>query len=245
MVGFRADLCSEIKFAKSHFDFIEITIPPEVLKEIDNVFYDIKDVLGDSETLGHIHWKITDFGDIAKNIEALKRLGAKKVTIHPFQDLSIEENVRILNQINSFSKNNKIELLIENVSNPLYGSVKIMAELFERVPGACLTLDVGHANRNSELDGFINNFAPKIKHVHLHYNIGDSDHLFYDKKEELDKILSKISSFGYDGTVLLETFSVMENGKSVSQGFSGIKKLQTEQLEKIRTYDKNREIQAF
>ncbi len=234
MSGFRADLCSEIEFAKKHFDFTEVTIQPELLRTINNNFYNIKDALNGFEVLGHIHWEITEFNDIIKNIKILKNLGTKKITIHPRQDLNIGENANILKEINIFCQKNKMELLIENLSISPYSFVDSMSKLLEEIPSAGLTLDIGHANGNSELDGFIRNLALKIQHIHLHYNVGNSDHLFYDSKEELNEILSKINSFGYSGTILLETFSIMKDNENVSQEFLEIKKLHVEQLEKIK-----------
>ena len=69
MAGFRADLLSEIEFAKKHFNFIEINIQAELLKTIDNIFYDFKNALSEIEVLGHIHWEITEPNDIKRNID--------------------------------------------------------------------------------------------------------------------------------------------------------------------------------
>lgn len=234
MSGFRADLCSEIEFAKQYFDFTEITIQPELLKTIYNNFYDIEKALNGFEVFGHIHWEVTEFDNIIKNIEIFKNLGVKKITVHPFQDLSIEENVKILNKINAFLRENKLDLLIENVSSLPYSSADSISKLLEKISNIGLTLDIGHANINSELDEFIKNLASKIRHIHLHYNIENFDHLFYNEKEELNQIFSKINSFGYNETILLETFSIIEDNKSVLQEFPEIKELHIEQLKKIK-----------
>lgn len=231
MLGFRTDLISEIEFAKKYFDFTEITIQPELLKNIDDVFYEFKKATDGVEVLGHIHWKIINFENIAKNIEILKGLGAKKITIHPFQNLNVEENAEIFNKINILLQKSEIDLLIENISSPPYSSSDTILELLQKVPNVNITLDVGHANRIFELDKFIDKFKTKIGHIHLHDNIGNSDHLFYDDENRLNKILSKIKAFGYNGTVLLETFSIMRDGKNISQEFPEIKKLHIKQLE--------------
>jgi len=233
MSGFRANLISEIEFAKKYFDFTEITIQPELLKTIDNIFFYLQKATYGFEILGHIHWEITNFNDITKNIEVLRNLSAKKITIHPLHDLSIEENARILGKINIFSQKREIKLLIENVSSPPYNSADTISKLLEKIPDAKLTLDIGHANRNFELDKFIEKYKTKIEHIHLHYNIGNYDHLFFADTEKLEKMISKIESFGYDGTVLLETFSVIRDDKNISQEFPEIKKLHIEQLKKI------------
>jgi sugar phosphate isomerase/epimerase len=233
MSGFRADLISEIEFSKKYFDFTEITIQPELLKTIDDIFFELKKAIHGFEVLGHIHWDITNFDAIAKNIEVLHNLGAKKITIHPFHNLSIEENARILGQINIFSQKREMELMIENVSSAPYNSADIISKLLEKVPNAKLTLDIGHANIIFELDKFLETFKTKTGHIHLHDNIGNSDHLFFENQGKLEKMLSKIGLFGYDGTVLLETFSVIKDDQNISQEFPDIKKIHIEQLKMI------------
>lgn len=234
MSGFRGDLLTEIKFAKQYFDFTEITIQPEVLKNIDDIFYDLKNATANFEILGHIHWNIINHDEIVKNIEVLKDLGAKKITIHPFQDLNIEENAKILNEINIVLQKNNMQLLIENVSSAPYNSADNILKLLEKIPNTNITLDIGHANIISELDKFIDIFKDKIRHIHLHDNIGDSDHIFYDNQAKVDGIFSKLNSIEYDDTILLETFSIMKDGKNISQEFPAMKELHIGQLEKIK-----------
>jgi sugar phosphate isomerase/epimerase len=234
MAGFRADLLTEINFAKKHFDFIEITLLPEILKTIDGLFSDLKNATADIEILGHIHWEIIETAEIIKNIEILKGLGAKKITIHPFQDLSIKENVKIFNEINNFTKENQLQLLIENVSKAPYNSADNLLKIIENIPGAKITLDIGHANRINEVDKFLKQFQNQIGHVHLHDNLGDLDHIFYDDHAKLKAILAKISSFGYDNTVLMETFSIMKDNQNTSQEFPELQGLHIKQLELIK-----------
>jgi len=238
MSGFRGDLLNEIKYAKQFFDFTEITIQPDVLKTIDDIFYDLKNATVNFEVLGHIHWDIIKHAEIVKNIEVLKDLGVKKITIHPFQDLGIEENAKILNEINIVLQNNNMRLLIENISSTPYNSADNISKLLEKISNAKITLDVGHANRISELNKFIDIFKDKIGHIHLHDNFGDSDHLFYQDQSKIDEIFSKINSVGYEGTVLLETFSIMKDGNNSSQEFEEIKELHIEQLKKIKNTPK-------
>ncbi len=42
MSGFRADLLSEIKFVKEYFDFVEITLKPELLEYSLQYFQNLK-----------------------------------------------------------------------------------------------------------------------------------------------------------------------------------------------------------
>ena len=238
MSGFRGDLLTEIEFAKQYFDFTEITIQPALLETIHDIFYDLKSTTVNFEVLGHIHWDVVKFDEIVKNIEVLRDLGAKKITINPFQNLSIEENAKILNEINIVLRKNNMQLLIENVSSTPYNSAVNISKLLEKIPNVGITLDVGHANRIFELDKFIDIFKDKIGHIHLHDNLGDSDHLFYQDQSRVDGIFSKLNLATYDGTILLETFSIMKDNKNTSQKFEAIKKLHIEQLKKIKNTPK-------
>jgi len=234
MSGFRDNLLTEIKFAKQYFDFTEITIQPTLLKTIDAIFYDLKNATANFEVLGHIHWDIIKFDEIIKNVELLRDLGAKKITIHPFQDLDIEENAKIFNKINTVLQKNNMRLLIENISSAPYNSADNISKLLEKIPNADITLDVGHANKIFELDKFIDIFKHKIGHIHLHDNVGNLDHMFYDNQDKIDEIFSKLNSIGYNDTILLETFSIFKDGKNISQEFEEIKKLHIEQFKKIK-----------
>lgn len=234
MSGFRADLFQEIEFAKKHFDFTEITIQPELLKAFDKIQPNLQAMIRNFKVLGHVHWEITNTSDIINNIKILNQLGAKKITIHPFQLLDIKANSSLFNDIAEGLLLDQCELLIENISKAPFNSAQNMSELFEKISAYKFTFDVGHANRISETDKFIEIFSNRIKHIHLHDNIGDLDHIFFEDTQKLDQVFRKIKSFGYDGTILLETFSIYKNNKNYSQEFEEIKELHLKQLEMIK-----------
>jgi len=127
-----------------------------------------------------------------------------------------------------------LQLLIENVSSAPFNSVDEILQLLQKIPNAKITLDIGHANCNHELEKFLNIFKNRIGHIHLHDNAGDYDHLFYADKNKFEEILTQIKLLNYDGTILLETFSIMQDGKNVSQEFLEIKDLHSGQLRMIR-----------
>jgi sugar phosphate isomerase/epimerase len=233
MSGFRADLVSEIEFAKKYFDFTEITIQPVLLQLIDDIFPDLKKSLAGFEVVGHVHWEILAQDEIIKNIAVLKDLGARKVTIHPFQNLSVEENIKIFTAIDIFMQKNEMQLLIENVSSTPFNLATDIEKLVKKIPNAKITLDIGHANINNELDKFIANFKSRIGHIHLHDNVGKADHLFFSDRNKLEAVIATIKTLGYDDTILLETFSIMQDDKNASQEFAEIKELHLGQLKMI------------
>ena len=234
MCGFRADLATEIAFAKENFDFLELTIMPALFTSIDILIPQLKEAIGEFEVLGHLHWDIIKTEDIKKNLEVLKSLGAKKITVHPFQDLSLEENIKLFNEINGMMRERDLFLMIENVSKPPFNDAAFIKKLLDEISGAGLTLDVGHANQINQLDKFIELFKNKTSHIHLHDNQGDMDHAFYLDETRLNEAIAKIKAFGYDGTILMETFSVIINGQNISQDFPALRKLHVEQLEKLK-----------
>lgn len=226
MPGIDADLLFEIEFVKQYFDFIEIT-PKLDLSIYTREYIDkIKRKLNNLKVLGHIHWELTDMSTstitkIKRTIEILKALGAEKVTIHPFEEegLSVKEtkreNVRILSDILEFCKSRGIQLLVENLVGSLFNNAYIFKELTERIPDLGITLDIGHANRvsESEVNAFFDMLGNKIQHIHMHYNIGDKDHLPFQNRDEIVKLLKKIRSIGFDNTITLEIFNIIKNNE--------------------------------
>ncbi len=232
--GSRGDLLSEIEFGKANFDFVEITIKPELLRKFDPIMPRTKEMIAGFEVLGHIHGDILAMEDIKKNIEIFKELGTIKITIHPFLRQSVQDNIDILSKISEFCVKNETQLLLENISKPPYNSVQIIAQILDAIPAIKLALDIGHANRAGELDNFFETFRGRIGHIHLHDNAGDFDHLFFSDKSRFEQAISKIKANGYDDTILMETFAVIKDGKSVSlETLEDIKQAHISQLKII------------
>ena len=233
MPSFEMDLISEIKFAKKYFDFIEITLKLDLSEYTPQYILKLKTALNNLEILGHIHWKIKPLKEINKiyeNIRIFKKLGAKKITIHPYPNI---ENV--LSEINDFCNKNKLQLLIENASSEPFNKATNLAKLIKNIPNLGITLDVGHANRTSriEFNNFLRKFGSKIKHIHLHDNVGGFDHLFFLDKNKLKRIITKINSIDYNGTVTLEMFAFLKNEQYISVYNTRRRELLIKQLEMI------------
>lgn len=226
MPSFSSDLIREIKFAKKHFDFTEITLKYNLREYSKKYLKDLKQELGDFETLGHIHWKIdlTEKGGlekILKNIAIHKFLGVKKITIHPFVNKNINQkkirlaNLRALKTLSKFCKKNKIQLLLENILDAPFNKSDGFKYLLNKNPSLAITLDVGHANMASrqELEKFFDLFSTRIRHIHLHYNNDDKDHLIFPKTKinYLNYILQRLNKLGSRLTITLEIFFLLAN----------------------------------
>jgi len=217
---------SELQFAKKYFNFIELTIklrknPSDVLKS--------KIYLTSIKILGHLDWSIDlsefDPDEIRKSYNYLllfKKLGIKKVTIHPSPTMKldtkkvIENNLRSLSKITDYCLRNGINLMIENTTSIPFNKAGIIKKFLDEIPTLSLTLDVGHALRSSksELGKFLK-MVKKIGHIHLHDVFSKEDHLFFRDHKKLKRIVDKIKENGYDKTISFECFGMYRDGKII------------------------------
>jgi len=215
---------SELQFAKKYFNFIELTIklrknPSDVLKS--------KIYLTSIKILGHLDWSIDlsefDPDEIRKSYNYLllfKKLGIKKVTIHPSPNTKldakkvIENNLRSLNKITEYCLENEINLMIENTVSPPFNRASTIKKFLDKIPSLSLTLDVGHVLKTSknELGKFLK-IVEKIEHIHLHDAFNKEDHLFFRDHNRLRRIIDKIRKSGYDKTISFECFGIYKDGR--------------------------------
>ena len=217
---------SEIQFVKKYFDFIELTI--KLRKNLSDVLKS-KIYLTSIKILGHLDWNINlsefDPNEIRKSynyILLFKKLGIKKVTIHPSPNMKldakkvIENNLRSLNKIVECCLKNGINLMIENTVSSPFNKASIIKKLLDKISNLSLTLDVGHALKTSkrELWNFLE-MKEKIEHIHLHDVFNKEDHLFFRDYNRLGRIMDKIKKTGYDKTISFECFGMYRDGKII------------------------------
>lgn len=248
MPGFETNLISEINFAKEGFDFIEITLKLSLKEYTDKYIETIKNALNNFEVLGHIHWEIDlskgnerEIEKVFQMIEIYKKIGTKKITIHPSygngKNISKikKNNLQSLLKINDFCRKNRIELLIENSATGPFSKASIMKELVVQIPNSAITLDIGHANRNSELDNFLE-LSSLIGHVHLHDNIQEKDHLPFTNRNKLYSCLENLEKLNYNDTITLEIFYSIKNSEYTPLGLTEKRKLLINQVKLVRDY---------
>ncbi|MFO8015756.1 MAG: sugar phosphate isomerase/epimerase [Candidatus Woesearchaeota archaeon] len=160
--------------------------------------------------------------DIMRSSDILKRMGVKKVNVHP--DVTVkaalgdkfvrEQHVRSLKEIIKHTKKNGQLLMLEN-GYP-FETFSEFNRVLRAVPGLKLHLDIGHANLPGErnIRDFILKGKSRLEHVHMHDNMGeDDDHLFVGRgKIDWNRVIRWMGKAGYEGTVTLETF-VVRKGK--------------------------------
>jgi sugar phosphate isomerase/epimerase len=226
------ELLSEVNlFGDMSFDYLELTIeaPMATPEKVAAKKKKLLDALASYNfgIIAHLPWYFNlahPYPRIQKAIDVefhdaislACEMGAKKITLHPefLPNLSITREEMATNSIAKvislyeFAKAGGSELLLENFEGRAF-AIADFKHLFSKCKIG-MTLDVGHASTagSEGVDAFISAFKSRIKHVHLHDNMGkNDDHLPLGAgKLGTKKIVGKLKSF-YDGTITLEVHS--------------------------------------
>jgi sugar phosphate isomerase/epimerase len=119
-----------------------------------------------------------------------------------------------MRELAAFAKKNGVTLMLENMArredNPY--RLKEFTYIVNNVPGLMVHLDVAHAfteGGNKKVDEYIQKFAGKIVHIHIHDNHGKKDeHLPLGKgKLNVKKVVSSLKKINYKRTITFEVFS--------------------------------------
>lgn len=152
-----------------------------------------------------------------------------KFTIHPAEEKtfekSIEKTVQILNFLQKYVNENKLnlEILIENLneySGKQRCNVYDIYKIFDQTDLGGITLDLGHfvydySNDFSKLNDRYNN---KIKNIHLHDICNRKDHYpFYYNIVNLEKVFKYLNKINYQENIVLEYGVEYLNGNSFEE----------------------------
>ena len=125
-------------------------------------------------------------------------------------------NMDSVRQLQKIAEKHEVEIAIENVPEPfpfVLKSVEDFSRFYEELNDDLnLTLDVGHANLNQQIQDFITQFSDKIVHVHASDNKGNYDaHLGigYGTINWTD-VAKALNQIGYCGAVMLESIGHIE-----------------------------------
>jgi len=146
-------------------------------------------------------------------------------SFYPGQDWQLNmESVRTLSK---FARKYDVEVTIENVPEPypfLIKSVKDFTHFYDELEeNVGLTLDIGHANLNKQIQDFITGFSDKIVHVHASDNDGTSDsHLGIGYGNiDWERVAKTMKQVGYSNVVMLESVEhVAESLQTLRRLFS-------------------------
>jgi sugar phosphate isomerase/epimerase len=161
-----------------------------------------------------------------KVLELTHILNASKLTVHVeptegvpslyYRDLRWRMMRKFREGIAELVKNSRkygVTVCIENLDDKSM-TLKEFKELFEDIDELWFTLDAGHAyiNRNNMeyIDQIIKILKHKIKHIHVHDNMGREDlHLPIGAgRIDWGKFFNSISKIGYNDTLTLEIHTV-------------------------------------
>lgn len=152
---------------------------------------------------------------LLKVLSLMPRLDMRLLTIHLWMDPRfvksevISYKVGLLKRLLRRSEDAGITVCIENLSE----SAAHLSPVFEALPSLSLTLDVGHAQLLSSQNtgfGFIERLPERIRHIHLHDNLGgtsvaDDLHLPVGKGiVDFDGLFHHLRLIGYNRTMTLE-----------------------------------------
>jgi len=131
---------------------------------------------------------------------------------HFYPGLDWEINLRSVRELKDAAEQYGVKIAIENCPDPfpfLLKSVEDFIRFFEALgeTDLGLTLDVGHANINNQICGFIEKFPDRIVHTHLHDNHGDFDYHLGIGSGNIEwlKVVKMLKKIGYEGTLMVES----------------------------------------
>jgi sugar phosphate isomerase/epimerase len=159
---------------------------------------------------------------IKKSIDYAKELNAKTLVFHPGWRTPIDGfipnhswslNLKSIRKLTRYAQDLDVIALVENLPDPRDFLLKSQDEFnnfFDETDfDVSMVLDIGHANIRGEIFDFIENFAEKIKHIHVSDNYGEKDqHLkIGDGNINWDKVISKLKECGFDGWIVIESYN--------------------------------------
>ena len=155
------------------------------------------------------------FPHVLEILEIMPTLNISLLTLHLWMDRRfvkgkvIDFKIELLKKIIDKAGEKRITICLENLSENWHD----LKMAFDNLPPLNLTLDVGHAQllgeENTSLD-FIKIYPDRIKHVHLHDNLGgntpeDDLHLPPGRGiVDFRNIFNALGRIGYKGTATIE-----------------------------------------
>jgi len=172
---------------------------------------------------------------LEKSLTHSRKLDCRLWVFHPglktgisyfYPDLDWRLNIDSVRDLLKIARKQGVEISIENVPEPipfLLKNVRDFSRFYSELDEDLgLTLDVGHANINRQVEDFINKFGSRIVHVHVSDNEGDSDtHLGIGYGTvEWRSVADSLRRIRYKGIVMLESFEHIEESLQTLQQLS-------------------------
>jgi sugar phosphate isomerase/epimerase len=236
-----APLYKELEWVgKSGFDFVDFTVEPEYAEPDQINVQKARKIMKKYGLgiVGHMgDWKLpkdsvyksireSTKNEIVDAIRVLKRLGAKKITIHsPLQEVrsfkqSYVCNKILMRQLLKEARKQKVMLMMENDTHSLgtAGNRRLFNNLLRDFPALRVHIDVGHANlyvKSNITSLYLKKYGKRVAHMHFSDNYGkDDNHLELGKgRIAWSRIIKSLKRYKYDGTITVETFRSGRSGQ--------------------------------
>ncbi|MBW2965138.1 sugar phosphate isomerase/epimerase [Candidatus Woesearchaeota archaeon] len=221
------------RIGKDGFDFVDLTVEPTRNMPSDIDVPHVKKMLKKYglEVVGHMgDWQLPkDSGykslrdaskkEIIDALRVLRRLGAKKVTLHSPRvevrnyDVSRKRHEEIIRAALSEARKLKIELMLENNSDYLDDprNSRIFHHVLKKFPALKVHIDVGHSNvgvNTNDTYKLLRRYGKRVRHFHFSDNHGSEDeHLKLGAGSiKWERIIKFLKNQGYDDTITVEVF---------------------------------------
>ncbi len=239
-----ANVYKELEWiGKAGFDFVDFTIEPEKTMPKDIDIARAKKIMKKHGLgiVGHMgDWMLPkDIGyrlvreaakkEIILTIKTLRKLGARKVTIHSprvtIKDygLSKRRHADAVKAALSEAKKQKMTLMLENNADYIEEpeNKRLLHYLLKRFPSLKLHIDVGHSNicvKRNETYHLMRKYGKRVEHFHLSDNMGEEDDHLKLGAGNIDwkRVITFLKNKGYDGTITLEVFRSGKQGEKDS-----------------------------
>jgi len=119
-------------------------------------------------------------------------------------------NMDSMKKLTALGRKLGVEVVIENISagHAILGGVKDFLRLYKEWPKAPgITLDAGHSHVKHETKQYLRRLAARIRHVHVHDNMGDIDtHLAVGSGTVMwRRFLSSLMATGFAEDIVVES----------------------------------------
>ena len=185
---------------------------------------------------------------LKRAIECTAEAGGTICVIHPEDSVSVEDNVRMYQELLPFAKEHGVRLATENMwswdnhtdraSFAICATADSFCSLIDAVNDEYLVacLDIGHAEMMGDLasaEGLIRALGKRLKALHIHDNDRwhDSHQIPFSMNIDFKKVTDALNEIGYDGYFTLEAeryladFTEGNVADGMSDLYSSVKKL--------------------
>ena len=165
------------------------------------------------------HWTWNPKG-LREEIDLAGRLGAETLVLHPsslgLTDFDDRPDFPEIRRIAAYAEQWGVCLALENIADDIWALDDVLDAVGDNPDKSNLAIcvDLAHAALSTDagrqpVRGYLERFAPQLRHLHLHDNDGDRDaHAAPgDGTIDWDDALKTLAKIGFDGTAVLEARS--------------------------------------